>query len=98
MTPTVNVTGDWQGEWRCDNDPAHPGVVVLTLTQTGAAVKGHATVTNAAVNRTGYVEGNVSGDAFRVTSPEISVDTTVSGNTMAVVTPYRDTSEALGPA
>src|SRR5262245_34495780 len=84
QTPTVNVTGDWQGEWKCDRaDAAGIGIVVLTLTQTGAAVAGHSAVTNSAQNRTGNVEGRVSGSEFSISGRDLSVNTNVSGDKMA---------------
>src|SRR5262245_34865848 len=83
-TPTVHVTGDWQGRFKCDRaDAGSAGIVVLSLTQTGSAVKGHATVTNAAVNRTGNYEGTVSDDQFRIVAADFSVDTKVTGDQMA---------------
>src|SRR5262245_13383563 len=84
QTPTVNVSGDWQGEFKCDKgDAGDVGVVVLTLTQTGTSVNGHAAVTNTAQNRSGNYTGTVSGDEFTISTGDLLVNAKVSGDRMA---------------
>ena len=81
-TPTGNVSGDWHGDWRCDNDDAGNGIIVLALTQSGNAVTGHSIVTNPAVNRTWRMDGVVSGNEFRVDGSNVSLATNVAGDRM----------------
>ena len=82
-TPTGNVAGDWHGDWTCENDDAGNGIIVLALTQSGGAVKGHSIVTNPVVNRTGgRVDGTVSGGEFRVDGSDVSLATNVTGDRM----------------
>src|SRR5262249_22701337 len=65
QSPTVNVTGNWVGDWVCDNPANGSGVAVLKLTQSDAQVNGSVHVTNAAINRTtDSFRGVVSGDQF----------------------------------
>ena len=81
--PTVNVAGDWHGDWTCENDDAGNGIIVLVLTQRGNAVTGHSIVTNPVVNRTGgRVEGVVSDSSFRVAGPDVSLVANVTGDRM----------------
>ena len=82
-TPTGNVAGDWHGDWRCENDDAGNGIIVLALTQSGNAVTGHSIVTNPVVNRTGgRVDGIVSGNEFRVDGSDVSLEANVTGDRM----------------
>ena len=66
QSPTVNVTGNWVGDWVCDNPMNGSGVAVLKLTQKDDQVTGSVNVTGpSAVNRTTEsFRGVVSGDQF----------------------------------
>ena len=43
QSPTVNVTGNWVGDWVCDNPQNGSGVAVLKLAQSDAQVTGPCT-------------------------------------------------------
>ena len=70
QSPSVNVTGEWRGEWVCDKQGQGSGVVMMKLNQSGSKVTGSANVTGAsAVNRsTSGLSGTVSGDQFSIAS------------------------------
>jgi hypothetical protein len=84
-SPTVNVTGDWVGEWVCDKATLGSGVVMMKLAQSGSDVTGSAHVTNASINRTtGGLKGVISGDQFSIPSyQDMSGSLTVTGDKMA---------------
>jgi hypothetical protein len=83
--PTVNVTGNWVGEWVCSKQTDGAGVVMMKLTQSGSDVSGSAHVTNASINRTtSGLTGVVSGDQFTIPSyRDLSGSLTVTGDKMA---------------
>lgn len=85
QSPTVNVTGDWVGEWVCNKPSDGSGVVMMKLAQSGSNVTGSAHVTNASINRTtGGLSGLVSGDQLSIPSyQDLSGSLTVSGDKMA---------------
>ncbi len=85
QAPTVNVTGNWVGEWVCNKTTDGAGVVMMKLTQSGSNVTGSAHVTNSAINRTtSGLTGLVSGDQFSIPSfQDMSGSLTVTGDKMA---------------
>ncbi len=87
QTPTVNVTGNWVGDWVCDNANLGSGIAVLKLAQNGEKVTGSATVTPSAggPNRTtDAFQGTVSGDSLIVeTWPDLPGTFTVAGDRMS---------------
>jgi hypothetical protein len=85
QTPTVNVTGNWVGEWVCDRPEQGSGVAVLKLAQSGDQVNGTARVTGGAINRTtDDFHAVVSGDQFILREwPDVKGSLTVAGDRMS---------------
>jgi hypothetical protein len=85
QNPTVNVTGQWVGEWVCSRPADGSGLVMMKLVQSGSQVTGSAHVTNPGINRTTEgLTGNVSGDQFTPTNfTDLGGSFTVSGDKMA---------------
>ena len=69
QSPTVDVTGKWQGSWVFQNASLGGGQVVMTLTQTGSKATGNMTVTGAPVDRSGAVTMVVSGSEVYLVYP-----------------------------
>ena len=63
---TVNVTGEWRGDWAVSVPGTYAGnrPVVLTLRQSGPRVTGQMTMGSQAEGPIGSIEGTVSGDIF----------------------------------
>jgi hypothetical protein len=81
--PTVDVTGNWAGEWRFDGYPGG-GQVQMTLKQEGSQVTGSQTVSGGQRNPTGPIEGVVSGNEFKVIRPAgLGGSLTVKGDEMS---------------
>ena len=84
--PTVDVTGKWAGTWQFTNPSLGGGQVEMTLKQTGADYQGDMQVSGAAVNRTGYIQGTVSGNELRtIAPPGMTGYLTVKGDEMTGV-------------
>ena len=82
---TVDVTGDWTGEWR---QPQFNGTLLLTLKQQGSKITGDARVTGLMDSPGGgAVEGNVNGDVVNLRQPhgKIQLELTVNGDEMTGV-------------
>jgi hypothetical protein len=67
--PTVDVTGTWAGTWTYTNAALGGGQAELKLKQSGSDFNGDMTVSGAAVNRTGFIQGTVSGNEVRIIAP-----------------------------
>jgi len=67
--PTVDITGNWAGSWAFTNPSLGGGQAELKLKQTGGEFNGDMVVSGAAVNRTGYIQGTVSGNEVRIIAP-----------------------------
>ena len=81
--PTVDVTGNWAGSWAFVNPSLGGGQAELKLKQSGADFSGDMVVSGAAVNRTGYIQGTVSGNEVRIIAPPgLTGQMTVSGDEM----------------
>jgi hypothetical protein len=79
---TVDVTGDWTGEWRF---PQFNGTLALTLRQQGSRVTGDARVTGLMDSKSdGAIQGEVSGDVIRLRQPHgtLQLDVIVNGDVM----------------
>jgi hypothetical protein len=81
--PTVDVTGTWAGTWHFEPVSVGSGTISMTLTQTGAAVRGPIEVAGPTLNRPTRVEGIVSGDTFIITGPVGNGSMTVKGDEMS---------------
>src|SRR5262245_24511628 len=84
QSPSVNVTGQWVGEWVCDKAVDGSGVVMMKLGQSGSKVTGSAHVTGASINRsTEGLSGTVSGDQLTIASyHDLNGSLSVSGDKM----------------
>lgn len=85
QSPAVNVSGDWLGTWTCDHLSDGSGMVAVKMSQSGAKATGSANISSSSggINRSGAVEGLVSGDTFATTSwPDLSGSFTVAGDRM----------------
>jgi hypothetical protein len=87
--PMANVTGDWAGEWVC-NDPAlGKGVAAMKLVQSGTQVTGsvNVTIVQGGMSRstgTDKLRGTVSGDTFLLQQWEtLNGGFTVAGDRMS---------------
>jgi hypothetical protein len=81
--PAVDVTGRWAGTWAFTNPSLGGGTINAVLKQTGPDFNGDMTVTGAAVNRTGFVQGVVAGNEARIIAPPgLTGAMTVSGDEM----------------
>jgi hypothetical protein len=84
--PSVDVTGNWAGEWIGLAVPGN-GPVTMTLAQTGANVTGDI-VMGGGSPYTGRVSGTVSGDDFSISYPGGRAHFAVKGNEMTGASPY----------
>jgi hypothetical protein len=81
--PTVDVTGTWTGTWAFTNPSLGGGQATAKLKQTKGDFNGDMSVSGAAVNRDGYVQGLVSGNEVRIIAPPgLSGTLTVAGDEM----------------
>jgi len=77
--PSVNVTGDWAGQWEYRNVERGSGDLKGTFKQDGATISGNFDVTGPVVNHAALVSGSVSGNDVVLSSPSTG-RLTVSGN------------------
>jgi hypothetical protein len=86
--PEVDVTGNWEGEWR---GPQGAGLLSLTLKQDGAKVTGQMALTDGPPElRSAPVTGEVSGKSFSFSSTGLfRADLSVTGDEMSGPFVYR---------
>jgi hypothetical protein len=87
QSPTVNVSGEWSGDWVCADPSVGSGIAVLKLSQSGAQVTGSANITASGggiPRSTDTLRGAVSGDTFILREwTDLNGSFTVTGNRMA---------------
>src|SRR5256885_2295302 len=79
---TVDVTGDWMGEWRF---PQFTGTLQLTLNQRGGRVIGDARVSGLMDSKNdGAIEGDINGDLIylRQLHGSLRLELAVNGDVM----------------
>jgi len=79
--PTVNVTGQWAGNWSYENPSMGAGDIRGSFEQDGAKVSGNFNLTGPVVNRVALVSGSISGNEIRLSTPA-SGYLTVTGDQM----------------
>lgn len=82
--PTVDVTGKWTGTWVATNPSLGSGQVEMNIKQTANQWAGMVNITGTPLERSGFAEGNVSGNQFTVNQPtSITGSLTVQGDSMS---------------
>ena len=83
-SPTVDVTGKWQGNWVARQQTQGGGQIQLDLKQTGAKYTGNLLITGAPNDPSGLTEGYVTGNRVEISVPAGATGyLTVNGDEMS---------------
>jgi hypothetical protein len=82
--PTVDITGEWQGNWVARQQTQGGGQIEMDIKQTGAKYTGNLLITGAPNDPSGLTEGYVTGNRVEISVPAGATGSlTVNGDEMS---------------